>query len=224
MSTAVIFANGAFHPPALGRPWLPDGARLIAADGGARHLDELGLTPDVLIGDFDSLSAQDVEAHEARGAEVIRFPPRKDATDLELAVQHALAGGAEELIILGAVGGRWDQSLANLLMPNLPDLAAVSVRFIDGAQEAIVLRGGGQVKLEGQPGDIVSLIPLDGRARGVTTEGLEYPLQDGELAFGSSRGVSNVLLREEATVSMVSGSLLCLVGHIGQAGEESDWS
>ena len=109
-------------------------------------------------------------------------------------------------------------------MPNLTGLEDVSVRFIDGAQEAVVLRGGGQLKLEGERGDIVSLIPLHGPARGVTTVGLEYRLQDGELAFGSSRGVSNVLLGEEARVSLVSGTLLCLVGHVAQAGEESEWS
>ena len=206
---AVIFANGELADLAAALAALRDGDWLIAADGGTRHCRALGLTPNAVIGDFDSLPPGEFEALSKQGAELHLYPRRKDKTDLELALRHAVKGGAQDLLVLGALGLRWDQTLANLMLLALPDLAAVRVRLVDGNQQVTLIRG--REDIEGRAGDIVSLVPLGGEARGVTTHGLEYPLDNGSLPFGSTLGLSNTLLSESAMVEVREGLVACVV-------------
>lgn len=209
---AVIFANGdlpqaGMHTAIPLRP----GDLLIAADGGARHCLNLGIHPDVVIGDMDSLEDEDLSALCAQGAQVIRYPSRKDDTDLELALKYADQQGADEILIVAGLGARWDQSLANILLPiRYPHLC---ISLVDGIQEIHFLHCD-QLTIVGKPGDTVSLIPLGGDAIGVSAQGLEYPLHGDRLLFGSTRGVSNVLLGESAQVSLEQGHLLCIVIHV----------
>lgn len=211
---SVIIANGELN----NHPELEAGDLLIAADGGARHCLRLGLRPQIVIGDFDSLDPGDLAELEQAGAEIVRHPPRKDATDLELALLVARERGATQVIVLGALGDRWDQTVANLLLPLSNRLAGLPVRLLDGPQELLLLRATdpaqpAEIEVRGQPGDIVSLIPLGGDAQGVRTEGLEYPLHGETLLFGATRGVSNVLLSAAATISLLSGILLAVIIH-----------
>ena len=204
---AVIFANGSLNPPVSLLP----GDFIIAADGGTRHCLELGLIPAVVIGDLDSLTPTELEMLKTQGAKILQFPVRKDFTDLELALQHARTSGADEILILGALGNRWDQTLANVALPAaFPEL---NIILADGDQEFFYLRAGETITVAGYPGDTLSLIPLGGDAQGITTHQLEYPLHDENLPLGSTRGVSNVLLAEQAQISLCLGLLLCVVMH-----------
>lgn len=210
---AVIFASGRLSHPDLDREHLRPDDWLIAADGGARHCQALALTPATIIGDFDSLAPDELREYERAGVEIISHPTRKDETDLELALRHALRREAGEVLILGGLGQRWDQSLANLLLAGASGLESLHLRLIDGPQEVLPLRGGQSIELKGRPGDTVSLIPLAGDALGVTTRGLEYPLSDSRLPFGATLGVSNVLTADSAHVSLAEGLLLCMIIH-----------
>jgi len=184
---------------------------IIAADGGARHCLKQDLRPAYVIGDLDSLSSEAIDQLKTRGAQIIEFPKRKDFTDLELAIQYARRFQPETVLIYGALGARWDQSAANLLLPAAyPDL---SIRLVDGPQEIFYIRAGANHSIEGFPGDIVSLVPLGGPAQGIATHNLEYPLDDELLHFGSTRGVSNTLVESPAVVSLKMGLLLCIVIH-----------
>ena len=147
------------------------------------------------------------------GAEIIQHPRRKDYTDLELALQHACSSGAETILVFGALGLRWDQSLANLLLPALPVLAKVPIVLMDGAQEMSLVGRRKIHSIVGRPGDTVSLIPISGDVTGVTTHGLKFPLKNETLFFGSSRSVSNVLLASEASIELEQGLLVCVVLH-----------
>jgi thiamine pyrophosphokinase len=210
---AIIFANGDLSGDFTRLPLPAPGNLLIAADGGARNCLALGLTPDLVVGDFDSIDEQQLAALEAAGVEVKRYPTRKDFTDLELALQLAVKRGADEILVVAALGGRWDQTLANVLLPANKEFAALRIRLVDGEQEMTVLQGGQRLEIHGSPGDTVSLIPLKGDAGGITTEGLEYPLHDGTLFFGSTRGISNLLTLPAANVSLQEGMLLCVTIH-----------
>ena len=206
---AVIFANGALnHHPNLAAEDL-----VIAADGGGRHCLALGVQPAIVIGDLDSLNPDEQALLRAGGAEIRRYPERKDFTDLELALLAAREAGAGEILILGALGLRWDQTLANLLLA--ASQPGVRVRLEDGSQEFHFIKAGEPLELAGQPGDVVSLVPLAGPAAEITTGELEYPLKDECLEFGSSRGVSNRMLGERATITIGSGLLACV--HTRQA-------
>jgi thiamine pyrophosphokinase len=214
---AVIVAGGAFSHAQADRSHIRPDDLLLAADGGAGHCLALGLHPAAVIGDFDSLEPEELQALQDSGAALIRHPARKDQTDLELAVRFALEHGIDEILILGGLGERWDQSVANLLLAGAPGLAKVRLMILDGPQEVHPLRAGEALELHGAPGDIVSLIPLAGDARGVTTRGLDYPLRDGTLPFGSTLGVSNALSQPVAWITLEHGLLLCTILHLASS-------
>lgn len=211
---AVIVAGGAFPHAQADRAHIRPDDLLLAADGGGHYCLSLGLSPAAVIGDFDSLAPEELRALQDLGAALVRHPARKDQTDLELAVRFALEHGADEILILGGLGERWDQTIANLLLVGAPGLGQAHLRILDGPQEIHSLRAGEILELHGQIGDIVSLIPLSGDARGVTTQGLDYPLQDGTLPFGSTLGVSNSLSQPVARITFEHGLLLCTILHL----------
>jgi thiamine pyrophosphokinase len=208
---AIIFANGRFTDVQNARNLLHADDLVIAVDGGTRHAWEVGVDPQCIIGDLDSLTPAEQERLRSSAAQISSFPPRKDETDLELALLRAASEGAESIVVLAALGGRLDQTIANLLLLALPELDGIDVRVVEGQQVAFLIRH--EALIEGQPGDTVSLIPLGGDAVGVTTDGLEWRLDDDTLRFGPARGVSNVLTAERASVGVRQGLLLCVVTH-----------
>jgi thiamine pyrophosphokinase len=208
----VIFANGQLSRPITLQP----DDLIIAADGGSHHCLQYGIRPQVVIGDLDSVSEDDLEKLSRLGAEIITYPARKDFTDLELALLEAQRRGADRVLLLAALGERWDQSLANIMLPAaFPDL---HISLVDGQQELHFIHAGETLEITGRAGDTVSLIPLGGDAQGITTHGLEYPLYSETLRLGSTRGISNVMLEqasstEAARITLGAGRLLCAVIH-----------
>lgn len=204
----IIVANGAPPTATDVARWRRPGDRIIAADGGARHVLSLGLTPHVVVGDMDSLDDETRDQLSRLGCRLVLHPPEKDETDLELALRLAVDEGATEIVILGALGGRLDQLLSNVLLLTLPELAGASVRLINDGQEAFVVRCGIQATVEGQVGDTLSLIPLSGDARGVHAQGLKWPLAGDTLWMGPARGVSNVIVSLPVHIWLAEGLLL----------------
>lgn len=183
--SAWIFTNGrlaAFPDP-------EPGVVVIAADGGARHLLAAGQTPDVAVGDFDSLSAADLGALRASGCEILSYPAAKDATDTEIAVEQALDRGADEITIFGGMGSRLDHSLANVLLLKLIHERGGRGRVTDGEQTAELLID--RMEITGRPGDVVSVVPLTARLEGLTIRGLRFPLHEATVPMGSSLTISN---------------------------------
>lgn len=203
---AVIVANAPTFQAAPFRDLLARADLVIAADGGGNALFAAGLTPDLVIGDLDSLAPEAAEAFAAAGVTFLRYPIEKDETDLELALLAAAARQADTIDVLGAIGGRWDQGLSNVALLALPELAGRRVRLLDVDQEAYLARG--ETLISGSAGDTISLLPLGGPARGVTTRGLYYALENDELRFERSRGVSNVIVQTPAAVLVREGMLL----------------
>jgi thiamine pyrophosphokinase len=183
-------------------------ATVIAADSGLDLAHALGLRVDVAVGDFDSVTPAGLARAEAEGTAVERHPADKDATDLELALDHALALDARRVLVVGGDGGRLDHLLASALLLGGARYAALELDARLGAARAHVVRG--ERALSGTEGELVSLLPLHGPAEGVVTEGLRFPLRRETLPAGSSRGVSNVMEGAEARVSLERGVLLAV--------------
>ena len=203
---AVLFANGAApNPTAIA---LRGDDFLVAVDGGLHHLQALGLSPQLLIGDMDSLSAQEVEACRQAGTEILRFPPAKNKTDLELALDEVLQRGYRNILIAFALGGRLDQTLGNLALLARPDLDKCRVCIDDGLTEVYQLHD--TIALACQPGDTVSLLPWGEPAQGVETDGLEFPLKSETLWPWQTRGISNRCTSERFSVSLEHGALLII--------------
>ena len=205
---AIIFANGDASDPDIVRRWTARADLIIAADGGTRHALSAGVMPQVVIGDLDSLADADREQLDRSGVQLIVYPTHKDYTDLELALRYAREQQATEIIIFSALGGRWDQSLANLMLLTLPELAQVPTRMVDHSLSVQVIRD--RAEITGRVGDTLSLIALQGDARGVTIEGCEYPLNEATLPFGATLGISNVLAQPTAIITVKQGQILAL--------------
>jgi thiamine pyrophosphokinase len=217
MTTIIVLANGEIEQAEVLRKRLSTlpAHTVIAADGGSRHAKPLGLEITLAIGDFDSLDQSHLQRLQAQGVQTISAPPRKDELDLELALLHVLSQGADRVILLGALGGRLDMSLANLYLLAHPRLQGIHIEVWAGHQTAWLMRPPGQ-DVSGEAGDTLSLLPLGGDATGITTHGLEYPLLDGTLTHSEVRGVSNVLTGSKARITFRQG-LLLLVHTPGRA-------
>jgi thiamine pyrophosphokinase len=212
--------------------WDADAAVVVAADGGWEKAAGLGLRPDLLVGDADSLTPGKYAAAVATpGLVVERSPVAKDESDTELAMLAALKRGATHLVILGALGGqRFDHALANVGLLALPDPAAATAELLDATTRVRLLRApasGGRaaaMNLDGAVGDLVSLLPVGEPAEGVTTRGLAYPLAGEELRPGPARGLSNERNSVAAGVSLRRGSLVVVETRVepgrGPAGKE----
>ena len=214
-----MFAGGE-EPESLPESSGGDGAAdlVIAADGGLRWAQKLEVHVDVVVGDMDSVDAAALAEVEAGGAEIVRHDPDKDATDLELALLLACERGASSITLIGGHGGRLDHFLGNIaLLVSLPK--GVQAQALMGETEIFVIHGcgargaeqqGEELQLNGKPGQIVSLIPWDGHAAGIKTEGLRWPLAGETLSLGTSRGISNEMTSTQASVSLESGTLLVI--------------
>ncbi len=203
----ILFANGELPFADEDKALIRRDDFILCADGGARHAMKLGLKPHLVVGDFDSLDSSDLIHLTRNGAELRSFPTDKDFTDLELALRAAREMNPKEVILLGALGGRLDQFLANIFLLAHPDYVQMNVMLASGPQKAWVVQD--EITISGKPGDIVSVIPLTTDVSGVTYHfGLRWPLQDATLPFGSSRGVSNELLAEQARITLRSGTIL----------------
>lgn len=171
---------------------------IICADGGYNHAEKMGLTPDILIGDFDS--ARDYENIKNR----IRYPERKDYTDGELAVTYAVEHGYEDIALIAMTGGRADHTIADILLLNKCPRGVL----IDDNNEIYLLKD--RVEINGRKGQTLSIIPINGNAEGITTDGLEYPLNNETLYFADTRGISNVMLENKCTISIKNGMALII--------------
>ncbi len=189
---AVVFLDGLYEDVAYYRDWARRADLVVAADGGAAFLLGAGLTPQVVVGDFDSLSPAAAERAQVAGSELVRHPVRKDATDGELAVDEALGRGATEIVLAGALGAL-DHTLGHLAI--LWRLAArgIAARLVAPQLSVRVLVAPAETRLRASTGTRVSVVPLGGDAV-VTLRGLAYPLTRGTLPAQACLGLGNAVV------------------------------
>ncbi|MDH3189589.1 MAG: thiamine diphosphokinase [Acidimicrobiia bacterium] len=205
MSTVLVFAGGDPVSPSL-IDELPTPDYVIAADSGFVNARALGYKPDVVVGDFDSLPDQ----YDTVDAQRVRHPAAKDHTDLELAFELALHQSPHRIVLVGAEGGRLDHELAAVAV--VCSRRWDSVPEVDWVRRQAICSVVRQYRrLQGDLGGMVSLLAVGGDAEGVTTEGLQWALADETLPFGSSRGVSNRIVRPEFTIRVRRGTILAIV-------------
>jgi thiamine pyrophosphokinase len=208
---ALVIADGDVPPTqevasSLGSAAAP--VLVVAADGGLAKAEQLGLLPHVVVGDGDSLAPGVIDGLTARGVEVQLHPTDKEASDTELAVLEAIRRGARQVTVLGALGGlRFDHALANVLLLALPALSGCDVQLRDGRSIIRLVADGATLHLHTGDGRLVSLLPLSRQVEDVTTAGLRFPLRGERLEQGPSRGLSNEITADEATVSVGDGRL-----------------
>lgn len=195
---AVIIGNGNIRDYEYIKGKIRGTDFIICADGGYNHALKMGITPDVLLGDFDSASGFEAMADR------IEYPRRKDFTDGELAVMYAVGHGYDSVALIAMTGDRLDHTMADILLLDKCKNGVV----IDDNNEIYLLRD--RLEIEGKKGQTLSIIPINGNAQGITTSGLEYPLCDETLYFASSRGISNVMLDSKCEITIKNGMALVI--------------
>jgi thiamine pyrophosphokinase len=193
---------------------------VVAADGGATKCDAVGLRPDLVVGDGDSLRADAIAALRASGIPVELSSPAKDESDLELAALAAVARGATRVTVLGALGGpRFDHALANTWLLAHPALGRLRTVLLDATTRVRLVDASAapaRAELEGRPGDLVTLLPFGETVTAVRTAGLAYALRGEPLRAGPARGLSNVRTGRRAGVSIDAGRLLVIETHVAR--------
>jgi thiamine pyrophosphokinase len=206
---AAVFLDGEYGEPAWYRDLAARAGLVAAADGGARFLAEIGVTPDVVVGDFDSLDAAGIRSLEAAGVELVRHPVRKDVTDGELAVEEALRRGAGEILLAGATGAL-DHTLGHLAILRRLAARGVAARMVAPDLTVAVLAAPAAVRLAVPAGVRVSLVPLAADAV-VSLTGLDYPLDHGRLPVDACLGIGNHAASTGAEVEVHEGVVAVLV-------------
>jgi thiamine pyrophosphokinase len=203
--TAAVFAGGAITAAAVAPSSL-----VVAADSGYDNARSLDVAVDVLVGDMDSISAQHLAEAVALGVTIERYPMDKDATDLEIAIDTAITRGATRIMVYGGEGGSFSHLLGNALGLTADRWAEVNIVWKLG--DAAVYRAlpSSPATILTTVGSIVTVLPI-GDTTGVTAAGLRWGLADSYLPRGTSRGLSNVALDTDVSVSVDSGALLLIV-------------
>ena len=208
---AVIAAGGVEDRPGDTAALLGPTDLVLAADGGYRLLQKLNLTCDYLVGDFDTLSAEEVESAKQTGSVVRQFPADKAKSDLELAIEQAYQAQTTMVTLIGALGGEWDHCVANLLAPlSLCAEYGMWARLLTSQAQIYLTQG--PVRLEAV-GKRVSLAALSESVEGLTLRGMEYALDEARLRRTQTLGLANRVLASAATIDFRQGELLVTVLH-----------
>ena len=207
----MIFANGIMNQWPLGFELSLEQDLVIAADGGFNHCRQWNVMPHIIVGDMDSIDPSDIATHGRGEIEIQRFPARKDETDLHLALQTAIDRNAGDIVILGALGARWDMTFSNVLLLLAPFLRCVHVRILESQYEFLCLHGHQKIDLVEKPGHTVSILPLAGPVTGIRLRGFEFSLDNETLSLGTTRGISNIFKDEKAEIEIEAGHLLVVI-------------
>lgn len=188
--------------------------RVIAVDGGLKAAKELGLVPDVIVGDFDSVDPS-VLAFYRKTEHIVWevHQPEKDDTDTELALKRAMAMGVGEIVILGATGGRLDHMIGNiqLLYPCLQ--TGIRASIVDPQNRLYLIDGETLFRRDAVWGKYISFLPLTQEVRGITLKGFKYPLTNKDIRIGTSLCISNELIEEEGKITVSDGVLIAVESH-----------
>lgn len=208
-----VIVSGGYIDDVFAVEWLQKNKYdcMIAADSGMNFLHRNNIVPDVIAGDFDSVSSESLDVFsKMKEVEMLRLNPVKDDTDTEFVIREAIRRGAKDITILGATGTRLDHVLANVYLLGIGLETGVQIQLVDAHNRVRMIKDFLEISKAEQFGSFVSVLPARGDAKGVTLEGMKYPLQDADVSSFSSLGVSNEIVEEKARISVKQGTLLVM--------------
>lgn len=182
---------------------------IICADGGANHLYKMEITPNYIIGDLDSANEEIINYYNNKNVLFEKFPSKKNETDSEICIFLAKELKAKNIDFVGALGGRIDHTIANINLLYYVKERDIVPRIIS-EKEDVYIAVNEKLKIEGNKGDIISVIPIKGDAIGVTLDNLEYPLENYNMRYSEPLGISNVMLTDSCVISVKEGALLII--------------
>lgn len=208
MKRIIILANGCYNDLNFYRAQITSNDYVICADGGTNYALNMGIRPDVVVGDLDSIDNNVYNQILDLGTIIEKYPCEKDMSDLELALEMAIEHQPEEIVIFGALGNRLDQTLSNINILLLPLRSDIKASIVDEFHQLQIVNK--KITIAGTPKEYLSLYPLTGEVTGITTQGLKFPLNGETLYFSSTRGLSNEFISNVATITIEQGLLLII--------------
>lgn len=182
---------------------------IIGADGGCNHLFKMNIVPDYIIGDLDSIDKNLISYYEEKKVIFKTYPSHKDETDSEICVYLAKELGAHRIDFIATLGGRIDHTLANIGLMHYIKNMGIQPRIITSEEEILIIKDE-ELILNGQKGNTVSVMSIEGDAKGVTLQNFEYPLKNGYIKYLSPLGISNVMLEDKSYIKIEDGTVLII--------------
>ena len=182
---------------------------IIGADGGCNHLYNMGILPNYVIGDLDSINKDLIKYYESKNIIFKKFPTHKDQTDAEICIHLAKTLNATEIHFIGALGGRIDHALSNIGLMYYVLEMGIEPKILTSEEEVVIIHNDTKV-IKGKKGDTISILALKQDAIGVTLEKLEYTLNKERVSYLSPLGISNVMLEDECKITVEDGYLLVI--------------
>lgn len=205
---SLIIANGSISNYDFYKDIIDQYDCIICADGASNHAYNMNINPDIIIGDLDSIDDKVKKHFIDKNIRFNEFPSKKDKTDTEICIDYAIHIGSKEIDFIGVLGTRMDHSLANINLLYSLLKRGIKASIINENNEIHITDD--KIQIAGNKGDIVSVIPIHSDVLGVTLKGLEYPLENFDLGFATSRGISNILVDDKCEVSIKSGCVLVI--------------
>ncbi len=204
----LIISNGNINDYNKLNDMLDNSDYVICADGGIRHIRKLDRIPDIILGDLDSVSSEDIEYIKLKNIETMKFPTVKDETDTELAVKFLIERGCTSIYFLGATGNRLDHTLANVFLLNSLLEKDIQGKIVDDKNEIYLIDD--FLELENTANSYVSIIPISQTGIELSISGFFYNLNDVFIQFGSTQGISNEIIEKKANIKIHSGKALII--------------
>lgn len=202
----LIFTGGDLFDPEWHRRQIKSDDYILCADKGAEYIASMGIKPQMVVGDMDSLDESIRQNLLQKQVAFQSFPSEKDETDTELALIEAIKLQPKEIVIFAGTGDRLDHSLANIFLLAGYLWTKIPITLVNPLETLRIIDG--PVKITGFPQQVVSLLSITPVVKGLTLKGFYYPLEKAELPFGTSKGISNVLLKREGIIELTEGNLL----------------
>ena len=186
---------------------------VICADGGLEKAEKLGLKPDLILGDFDSVDLSVLKNYRQLNIETVTFPSEKDYTDMELAVENALQRGAKNIVMTGATGTRLDHTMANIQLLEKYHRLGIDIVIIDNNNYIKIISDNTDMEIEYKKDCFVSLVPVTEKIEGLTLKGFKYPLTDVIVERGTTFLISNEIIQETGRIILKKGTALVFISN-----------
>ncbi|WP_416198086.1 MAG: thiamine diphosphokinase [Sporanaerobacter sp.] len=207
--TGLIVSNGEISNLNLLKSIAESVDMIVCADGGANHIAQIGLIPDLVVGDLDSIKDETLNIINIKNVPILKYSTHKDYTDTELAIEYLIDKGIDEIIFMGVTGSRIDHTLANVYLLNKLLKKHIKGIIVDDKNTIYITNS--VLELNREEGTFVSVIPINSNGARVTLKGFLYETNEVLFEFSSTLGVSNQIVEEKGIIEVLDGTCLVIV-------------
>ncbi|ADL12703.1 thiamine diphosphokinase [Acetohalobium arabaticum] len=210
MKRVILFANGELKGrDKFYQDYINNDDFIVCADGGTEYTYRLGIEPNLILGDLDSISSQILKYYRNQNVEWQQYPARKNKTDTQLVIEELIKKGYKKIIIFAALGGRFDHSLGNLYLLEGLHQSDITIKLVSSEEIIEVIKDNKIIK--NKINRTISLLPLTKKVTNIHLSGFEYELDGTTFYRGNTLGLSNIIRDKKASIKFDTGTLLIII-------------